>query len=248
MSIRSYGFFIATAILALGVMHPTYAAKTIAGVTFDDTVKVGAGETVLNGAGLRGVMMLNAYAVGLYLPSKQKVATDAYLADGPKRFRVVLLMEAPAERLAQSLIRGIEKNHDDEARAGLQVRMDALRAAVTSVGTAKVGDVADFDWLPDVDGMKSSAKTHKAEPVDKTSSSPEGGVLRFKLNGKQYGADIEGEDFYRAFMTIWLGERPTDRALKAELLGQGEDVPSLTKSVPQSAAMTSEPPVSITSP
>ena len=85
MSIRSYGFFIATAILALGVMHPTYAAKTIAGVTFDDTVKVGAGETVLNGAGLRGVMMLNAYAVGLYLPSKQKVATDAYLADGPKR-------------------------------------------------------------------------------------------------------------------------------------------------------------------
>jgi hypothetical protein len=96
--------------------------------------------------------------------------------------------------------------------------------------------------------MKSSAKTHKAEPVDKALRSPEGGVLRFKLNGKQYGADIEGEDFYRAFMTIWLGERPTDRALKAELLGQGEDVLSPTKSVPQPAVMTSEPPVSITSP
>lgn len=189
------------ALLGSFALHPALAGVTVAGVPFNASEKVGASETALNGAGVRGVMMLNAYAVGLYLPSKQTTAAEAYQAKGAKRIRVVLLMDAPAERLAQSLVRGIEKNHDDEVRAKLQMRLDAFRAAVVSVGTAKVRDVADFDWLPN-------------------EQNDQGGVMRFLLNGKQYGADIEGEDFYQAVMSIWLGERPTDRALKADLLGQ----------------------------
>jgi hypothetical protein len=179
-------------------LHPARADVMVAGVPFNASEKVGVGETVLNGVGGRGVMMLNAYAMGLYLPSKQATAAEAYQAKGAKRIRVVLLMGAPAERLAQSLVRGIEKNHDDGARAKLQARLDVFKAAVVSVGTAKTHDVADFDWLPN----------------------EQGGVMRFLLNGKQYGADIEGEDFYQAVMSIWLGERPADRALKANLLGQ----------------------------
>jgi hypothetical protein len=46
------------------------------------------------------------------------------------------------------------------------------------------------------------------------------GATRLTVNGKQIGADVPGEDFYCALLRIWLGEKPTDGALKAALLGQ----------------------------
>jgi hypothetical protein len=174
------------------------AEVTVAGVKFDETAKVGASDTVLNGAGVRGVMFLNAYAIGLYLPKKQTEASEIYQMPGAKRLRVVMLMESPAERLAQSLGKGIEKNHDAEAIALLKPRLDVFKATLLTLGTVHSGDEADFDWLP------------KGEKE---------GVLRLTINGKRYGEDIAGEDFYQALMTVWLGERPADRALKAALLG-----------------------------
>lgn len=189
------------AVFLLMAATPALAEVTVAGVKFDEMAKVGAGETVLNGAGVRGVMFLNAYAIGLYLPKKQTEAADAYQMPGAKRLRVVMLMESPAERLAQSLGRGIEKNHDTEAMVFLKPRLDALKATLLTLGTVQSGDVADFDWLPKGTDEKD-------------------GVLRLTVNGKRYGADIAGEDFYQALMTVWLGERPADRALKAALLGQ----------------------------
>lgn len=189
------------AVSALMSATPALAVVTVAGVKFDETAKVGAGEPVLNGAGVRGVMFLNAYAIGLYLPKKQTEAADAYQMPGAKRLRVVVLMESPAERLAQSLGKGIEKNHDTEAMALLKPRLEAFKAALLTLGTVHSGDVADFDWLP-------KGKDEKD------------GVLRLTINGKRCGEDIVGEDFYQALMTVWLGERPADRALKAALLGQ----------------------------
>ena len=180
---------------------PAFAAVTVADVTFDETAKVGAGDTVLNGAGVRGAFFLNAYAIGLYLPEKQTDEASAFQAKGAKRLRVVVLMGVPAERLAQSLIKGIEKNHDTEAMGRLQARMDVFKAVLLAIGMVNVGDVADFDWLPE----------------------EQGGVLRLAINGKKQGEDIAGEDFYQALMAVWLGERPADRALKAALLGRTEE-------------------------
>lgn len=196
--------FFAVTLLMLAM--PGLAAVTVAGVTFDETAKVGGGDTVLNGAGVRGVMFLNAYAIGLYLPRKQTEVAEAYQISGAKRLRVVVLMESPAERLAQSLVKGIEKNHDTETLTLLQPRLDALKAALVTLGTVHSGDEADFDWLP-----KGKGKDGKDE---------KDGVLRLTINGKKCGEDIVGKDFYQALMTVWLGERPADRALKAALLGQ----------------------------
>jgi len=42
------------------------------------------------------------------------------------------------------------------------------------------------------------------------------------LNGDAKGAAIPGEDFYRALLKVWLGERPASAALKRALLGQVE--------------------------
>ncbi|HEY8855950.1 MAG TPA: chalcone isomerase family protein [Rugosibacter sp.] len=195
-----FAIFMFFAACALMAATPALAALTVAGVKFDETTKVGAGDTVLNGAGVRGVLFLNVYAIGLYLPKKQTEAADAYQAKGAKRLRIVVLMEAPAERFAQALIKGIEKNHDTEAMARLQTRADTLKTGLLALGKVHPGDVADFDWLPE----------------------RRGGVLRFAINGKKQGEEIAGEDFYQALMTVWLGDRPADRALKAALLGQAE--------------------------
>jgi hypothetical protein len=40
------------------------------------------------------------------------------------------------------------------------------------------------------------------------------------VNGKPAGSPIAGEDFYRALLRIWLGERPVQDDLKKALLGE----------------------------
>ena len=47
---------------------------------------------------------------------------------------------------------------------------------------------------------------------------PERG-LQLSLNGKPRGEPIAGEDFYAALLLVFLGDRPTDTALRAGLLG-----------------------------
>lgn len=42
---------------------------------------------------------------------------------------------------------------------------------------------------------------------------------RVTVDGKPMGAAIPGEDFYRALLRIWLGERPVQDDLKGALLG-----------------------------
>jgi hypothetical protein len=40
------------------------------------------------------------------------------------------------------------------------------------------------------------------------------------IDGKPAGAAIEGEDFYRALLRIWLGDKPVQDDLKKALLGR----------------------------
>jgi hypothetical protein len=42
---------------------------------------------------------------------------------------------------------------------------------------------------------------------------------RVSMGGKMLGKEIPGEDFYRALLMIWLGDHPSDRSLKSDLLG-----------------------------
>jgi len=40
------------------------------------------------------------------------------------------------------------------------------------------------------------------------------------VNGEPRGKPIAGEDFYRALLRIWLGDKPVDGDLKQGLLGR----------------------------
>jgi hypothetical protein len=183
------------ATLLAAMCLPALAAMEVAGVKFDDKAKVGAADAVINGAGLRSRAFFKVYAIGLYLPQKAATAADAIGAKGAKRIAIVTMRELTAEQFVDALIEALKKNHDEAALKSLQARIDQFRSTMLTIGNAPEKSVVNLDWLPETG-------------------------TRLTFNGAQKGADIAGEDFYRALLRIWLGEQPAQDDLKEKLLGK----------------------------
>lgn len=183
------------AALLMAVSLPALAALEVAGVKFEDKVKVGAGDTVINGAGLRNRAFFKVYALGLYLPQKAATTADVLAAKGAKRIAIVTLRDLTAEQFVDALIEALKKNHDEPTLKALQPRIDQFRTTMLGIGNAPEKSVVNLDWLPDAG-------------------------TRLSFNGAQKGGDIPGEDFYRALLRIWLGDNPAQDDLKEKLLGK----------------------------
>ena len=185
------------AILLLAFSLPAFAAIDVAGVKFDDTTRVGAGDTVINGAGMRKRAFIKVYAIALYLPQKQAAAADVLAAKGPKRIAIVTLRDLTAEQFVDALIEALKKNHDEAALVALQPRIDQFRAGMMSIVNAPEKSVVHLDWLPETG-------------------------TRLTFNGAAKGGNIPGEDFYRALLRIWIGDKPAQDDLKEQLLGKAQ--------------------------
>ena len=183
------------AALLLALSLPALAALEVAGVKFEDKAKVGAGDTVLNGAGLRKRAFFKVYAIGLYLPQKTGSAAEAINARGARRVAIVTLRDLTAEQFVDALIEALRNNHDEAALKALQPRIDQFRSAMLGIGNAPEKSVVHIDWLP------------------------ESGT-RLGVNGAVKGGDIPGEDFYQALLKIWIGDKPVQDDLKENLLGK----------------------------
>lgn len=181
--------------LATTMATPCLAARDVAGVHFDDQTTLANQPLVLNGAGVRVKMIIKVYAVGLYVPRKDTSPAAILNQPGAKSIRIVMLRDVSAEKLTEALMQGINDNVSAADRQSLQPRLDALEAAMRSAGEASKGAQIQLDYLPGIG-------------------------TRVSMGGKPLGRDIAGEDFYRALLKIWLGERPSDRSLKGDLLGQ----------------------------
>jgi len=172
-------------------------AAEFAGVKLPDSVRVGNADLALNGAGLRARMVFKIYVGALYLAEKKSSAAEALAAAGPKRIAMFLMRDLSAAQLSGALDEGLADNLSALEREKMQPQIDALRATMQLVGAAKEKSVLAIDYLP------------------------ESGATRLTLDGMQKGNLIPGEEFYRALLKIWLGDKPVDAKLKAALLGQG---------------------------
>lgn len=169
-------------------------ALELGGAKLDDTVQVGNAPLVLNGAGVRSIFMFDMYVAGLYLSEKKHTAEAVFADAGAKRIALhVVVGEGETERFLHGFRKGIEKNRSEQEVAALRQRMDALDHMFDANKTVKKNDVIAFDWLP-------------------------GEGTRVSLNGAELGR-IAGEDFYRALLSIWIGEKPVKDSLKQGLLG-----------------------------
>jgi len=170
------------------------AAREVAGVRFDDQCSVGNQALVLNGVGVRVKMIIKVYAVGLYVPRKDTASAGILNQPGAKSIRIVMLRDVSADKLTEALVHGVVDNISASERQALQPRLDQLETYMRGAGEAVKGAQIQLDFVP-------------------------GLGTRVTMGGKPLGKEIPGEDFYKALLMIWLGDHPSDRGLKSDLLG-----------------------------
>jgi chalcone isomerase-like protein len=132
--------------------------------------------------------------MGLYLPEKKTVASDAIGAPGAKRVAIHMLRDVDAATFTEALSDGIKANHDEATMKALEPRIAQLAAIMAELKEATKGMQILLDWQP-----------------------ASGTVV--SVDGAPRGKAIAGEDFYRALLRIWLGEKPVQDDLKKALLG-----------------------------
>jgi hypothetical protein len=168
-------------------------AAEVSGVRVEDKTQVESRELVLNGAGLRKRLFFNVYVIGLYLAEKQKDPRAVLSAAGPKRASIHMLRDVGASEFTDALVDGLRANTPEAEMKAHEPRIKQLSGTMAALNEAKKGMRIDLDWT--------------------------GAATQLVVNGKPAGKPIGGEDFYRALLRIWIGERPVQDDLKKALLG-----------------------------
>lgn len=178
------------------IFSATLQAQTldVEGVKFEPTVQVGATSLSLNGAGLRTRAIFKVYAAGLYVPIKASDSAVLLSQTGARRVSLTMLRNVDADTFFNALNDGLRDNHTAEQFAAMAPPINILSANLKPLGEAKKGDVIHFDYLPDAG-------------------------TRVSVNGQAQGNAIPGDDFYKAVLRIWIGDKPVDSGLKEGLLG-----------------------------
>jgi hypothetical protein len=179
----------ALAVLGAVWIAPAFAAE-VAGVKIEDQTSVANTELSLTGAGLRRRAFFQVYAIGLYVQDRK---ADPLSQPGPKRVQIHMLRDVGADTFTEALADGIKANHGEAEAKALEPRVKELGATIAGIKEAKKGMTIALDW------------TGKATQV--------------VVDGKAVGQPIAGEDFYRALLRIWLGDKPVQEDLKKSLLG-----------------------------
>ena len=178
---------------AITLATPAVCALDVAGQVIADKLKLGNADLVLNGAGIRTRAFFKVYVGALYLPERKTTAAEALASKGPKRVSLHLLRDLTAEQIGGALD-NLTDNLSDAEREAFKGRIADLKATMETVGAAKEKSVITLDFVPATG-------------------------LQIALDGAQKGKTIAGEDFYRALLKIWLGDKPVDSTLKSGMLG-----------------------------
>jgi len=183
---------ITAALIALAALAAN--AAEVAGVKLDDKTQVESRDLVLNGAGLRKrFAVVKVYVIGLYLAEKKTDAAAVLALAGPKRAEIHMLRDVDANTFTEALVEGLRANHSEADFKALEPRVKELSDIMAQIGEAKDGMTIALDWT--------------------------GAGTRLAVNGKPAGKPIAGEDFYRALLRIWIGDKPVQDDLRKALLG-----------------------------
>jgi len=167
-------------------------AKEFNNVQVHDEIQLeGASPALkLNGVGMRSKFFFDIYIGALYLVEKTNSLDGVLSQSGAKRVLMHFVYdEVPAEKLVAGWNEGFQDNLSDEQLNKLAERIDLFNAMFETV---HAGDIVLLDYLP-------------------------GQGTRVTIKGEVKGM-IEGEDFNRALLKIWLGDEPADEALKEAML------------------------------
>lgn len=175
--------------IALGVT--TVQGKECKGISFPDSTEVHGSLLRLNGLSLRkaSLLKISVYVVALYLTEP---SSDSYLIlqpNTPSQLVLQFIRGVSAAELRKSWEEGFAKNFPGHP-PGVGGRSRAAEQLVTDV---RAGQRMTFIRIPGI-GMQ----------VD--------------INGTVKGT-IAGDEFSKAFLSIWFGDYPQTAELKTGLLG-----------------------------
>ena len=171
-------------------------AADVGGVKLEDRVRVQGAELSLNGAGVRTRFFFEVYAIGLYLPQRTASPGAVLALAGNKRVAIRMLRDVGAEQFTTALTDGVRANHPEDEFKRLEPRLRELGQTMAALKEAKKGMAISLDLV--------------------------GTQTQLLVDGNAAGGPIAGEDFQRALLRIWLGDKPVQEDLKQALLGQGK--------------------------
>jgi len=185
----------ATAIIltCLALASQPLHAVTINGTGIPDSVSLQENGTqlLLNGAGIREKFFMDIYIGALYLQKNMHDA-DAILADDG--YASVLMhfiySEVDREKITAGWTDGLTANLTAERMQAIKPRLEKFN---TLFRTVVKGDVIRIDYVPD-------------------------SGTQVRINGEWRGS-VEGNDFFRDLLRIWLGKKPISKSLKHDMLG-----------------------------
>lgn len=173
--------------------HTPLQARELAGVDIAQQVTISGLEKPLqlNGAGIRYKFFFKVYIGALYLSKVQSNAQEILTGDIPNRIMMHFIYdEVSKEKLVNAWREGFENNME---KAELDTLKDRLEKFNNMFSTVHAGDVVLLDYLP-------------------------GKGTSVSIKGAEKGV-IEGADFNRALLSVWLGEDPVTEDLKEAMLG-----------------------------
>lgn len=184
----------------LAGLAPAADARNYDGQDFPDTLQLGGATLQLNGVGAKVfVMRFSAYLGALYLPHKAGTPEAIYAQTGPKRMElritIPMVKDVSTQEFVKAINKGVERNCSEAEQAAVAERVKQFNATIGAVGRVKKGDRLLIDYLP-----------------------AQGGTV-LSVNGKVWGQPVEGQDFFTAFLKVFLGEH-SDARLRSGLLGQ----------------------------
>ena len=171
-------------------------AREVSDVVLKEQIRIADNGPVLvlNGAGLRRTFMIvKTYVGALYLEQPTQDAREALDSQQHKRMLFhVLLNRVSARKVARALRDALVLNVTEEAYHSLKGSVEQFLSMFN--GNLHEGDEVWIDYLPGIG-------------------------TRVTIAGVEKGI-IPGEAVYRAMLSIWIGDRPISRTLKAEIMGE----------------------------
>jgi hypothetical protein len=166
-------------------------AKECKGVNFPDQAQVEGSSLTLNGLGMRQAtaFKVNVYVAALYVAKPSSDANVLLSSATPSELVLQFVRNVGADDIRKGWSEGFEKNAKDQ--------LPALKERIAELNT----------WMGDVKSGERLTFTRKP-----------GTGLQVDVNGAVKGT-IKGDDFAKAFLSIWLGAEPPNPEVKAGMLG-----------------------------
>jgi len=163
--------------------------KELKGVSMPVSMELDGKKLSLNGLGLRTKVVFKVYVAGLYLEKPSRDGMEISASEQTKRVELAFLRSVDGADVAKAIADGFANN----AGSALPALKDRIEKFGKLIPNVKKGDRLVFLYRP-------------------------GKNVELEYGGKNIGA-IEGKDFADALFRVWLGPKPSDKALKDGLLG-----------------------------